>query len=923
MPLKIVDISKKNQAAIGIIVLVAFIYLFPFFIGKVDTPIDVRDVLMYPWRYHVVDKKVESLTLWKGVFPNQKDNVELKILPLNTNNISFKVSLGSALIRKSSDSNYYFSLDFKNNNDPEMAFNFGLQLVNRNTREILVPGFAVSPLEGEKKDWYRAYFSLNKILQNLSSVSELNNFDILLVAKNNSSSKTALLYLADLKLICEDFSKVVKVHDYYINDLIQMFTPFREYYSKSIKQFHIPFWNNYIFTGTEFTSEPQLGYFHPFYFLCYFLLDHFSAHAVITFISFVLSGIGVFLLTRYWNFSYPAALFTSIVYMFHPFNVTWFSYEHMLMNSATLPFLILSYEKALSHPRLINKYLPLSGLLLGLIFLSGHLQYIYYTFIFFFFFAVFKLLLDRKSFVKHICNMFFVSLCGILIGSIVLFPFFPLLFASHRVPNTLAFIRANSFPLKAFMGLLFPFYDGNLSGAHTESKIMDPQYVGGFFNNYIYFGFLPFLFLLVSLKKIISNRFVIFFSLLILLSFLISTGSPVYSLTKELLPGFKQMQHYRFLQIYSYSVPFLAGIGFQMFLNKTSFIKENMKKILILIIFLITIFDLMYYSSFFITWSDRKSYKPLPANGALQFLGNKKDELKEPFRVLPFAIDKVGDTKLKVNIAQPNTLLPYELEDVSGYSSFIPKDIFNLFVYVQTKDLEKLYKNEMLNLFSNPNIPFPIFNFKSKILDLLNVRYFLVPSIITIDPQYAKKVFDGDCAIYENKDCLPRAFFVSDYKVIDSPVDTIQYLDSNGFDPLKTVVLMSEPNVIARSISDETIPGDLRKAFEIASPLARNDNINFLKYGLNKIIINVKVNQAGFLVLGNNLNNNWKVKINGKESKHFSANLVQRAVYLPKSGNYLVEFFYYPKLFFIGLFITCFAIIVLGLLLILSKRLNK
>lgn len=776
-PLNVCSISKKDQAAFIVIVFVSFIYLFPFFLGKVDTPIDIRDVLMYPWRYHAVDEKIDQAT-------------------------------------------------------------------------------------------------------------------------------------------------IPKVHDYYINDLIQVFTPFREFYSESIKKLQVPFWNNYIFTGTEFLAEPQVGYFHPVYFLIYFLFDHFTAHGLVTFISFILSGIGAFLLARYWKLGYAASLFTAIVYMFQPFNVTWFSYEHMLMNSATMPFLLLSYEKNLAQPKSLNKYLLISAFLLGLIFLSGHLQYIYYTVIFFLLFASFRFLLNYKSFTKHIFSILFVLLFGIIIGSIVLIPFFSLFLNSHRTANSLEFIRANSLSFKSLLGLIHPFYGGSLKNIYSENLNLDPQYVGNFFNHYVYFGFLPLVFFIFSLGKIFSEKLVILFLFVIFLSFFICTGSPVYFLIKDVLPGFKEMQHFRFLQLYSYSIPFLSGLGFQFVLNKISFIKENLKQIIVSSILIVTIFDLMYFSSFFITWSDRDAYKPLPQQGALKFLIDEKGKSNEPFRILPFAVDKIGEIKLNVNIAQPNTLLPYGLEDVSGYSSFIPKDIFNLFVYVQTKDKNKLYAKEKLNLFINPNVPFPIYNFKSKILDLLNVKYFMVPSIITIDPAYATKVFDGDCAIYENKDYLPRVFFAENYKVIKDPKEIIVELDSLNFDPEKEVILreeMSFPGLTRESSREKARDYHLDSHFRGNDLMDLSSTSNIL-YDLNKITINAKVNKAAFLVLGNNLNDNWKVKVNGIESKHIQANLVQRAVYLPKAGSYLIEFYYHSKLFLIGLFITCFALIVLVVLIMLLNR---
>ncbi|MBI1857678.1 MAG: hypothetical protein HYR97_00955, partial [Candidatus Melainabacteria bacterium] len=252
-----------------------------------------------------------------------------------------------------------------------------------------------------------------------------------------------------------------------------------------------------------------------------------------------------------------------------------------------------------------------------------------------------------------------------------------------------------------------------------------------------------------------------------------------------------------------------------------------------------TSFDLMFYSSYFISWNARSDYKKIYKGGAIEYLLTQKQASKEPFRVLPFSVSGVGDTKLKVNVSQPNILMPFELEEVSGYSSFVPKDIYSLFVYVQTKDPSKLYSKEILNLFENPNIPYPIFNFKSKILDLLNVKYFMVPSIITLQAEKVRKVFGGDAAIYENLNCLPRAFVVNNYKIIENSKETIVYLDSEIFNPRKTVIFMSEP-VIASTKGAKQSPNESR--YEIASSAhsvpPRND-IEFLEYKAESIKLRV------------------------------------------------------------------------------------
>ena len=904
---------KEIHIAVLVILLICFIYLLPSFCGKVDTPTDIRNIRMYPWRYHSLDQKIKNLTLWEWKLPAEKTLTDpetknavfdLKVLPAKFTSIVLNTDW-SAISKtnkvKLKEGNYFLSFDFKTVSNSNVAFDLGILLLNKATNQTYAPGVALSPLtkshNGEAR-WYRAFYPLNNFLSKLDSLDEIENYAVQIAIKNKDTVVPSEVYIKEVKFGCEDFSKVKKVHNHYNNDLIQMFTPLREFFSKSIKKGNLPFWNHNILTGVEFLAEPQVGFFHPLYLLIYFIFDHFTAHHVLTFICFFLCGIGAYFLCRLWGLGFFASLFTSVVYMFNPFNVTWFSYEHMLMNSAVLPFLLLSFEKTINSKKLINKYLLLSSLLLGLIFLSGHLQYIYYTVIFFALYSIFRIITSKRP--NALLSLVFIFIVGGMIGGIVLLPFFELFHESHRTANPTDLIKATSLPLKAFLGLFYPYYMGipewPLSGLANQSTEYI-SYRSAFARNYVYFGFLPFLFSLIALKNI-KNKFVVFLFSLIIFSLLICTGSPLFYLLRSFLPGFKEMQHYRFLQIYSYCVPFLAGFGLQVV---SDFIKSKLKNIVFVIIMIVTVIDLMYFSSYFVTWSDRKEYKSIPKHGVINYLLDKKKH-GEQFRVLPFVSYKVEGASVKPDIAEPNTLLPFGLEDVSGYSSFIPKNIYYSFVYVQTMDASRLYSGKIFDLFSNINTPYPISNFHSKILDLLNVKYFIVPNFLTIDSPKVKKIFVSDSTIYENKNCLPRAFLVQNYKVIKNPEDIIVKLDSQDFDPRKEVILMEEPDINVGTLH--------------ATSLLRNGIHNDIdiKYHPNKITLKAKIIEPCFLILGNNLNNNWRVKINGKEGKHYQANLLQRAVWLSKIGENKIEFYYYPRTFMKGGLMSGFAILILFVL---------
>jgi hypothetical protein len=241
----------------------------------------------------------------------------------------------------------------------------------------------------------------------------------------------------------------------------------------------------------------------------------------------------------------------------------------------------------------------------------------------------------------------------------------------------------------------------------------------------------------------------------------------------------------------------------------------------------------------------------------------------------------------------PNTPAVYGLSDAGGYRSLLLGfygDFMNLIeegVYdpesVQMRSIQSLSQAESLS---------------SKLLDLLNVKYILSRpqgredlTLFDEADESIELVHQDDMRVYENKDVLPRAFVVGDYKVLPDREEIFAELTSERFDPASCVILDEEP-------SDD---------FARHNPGSANSSAQILDYTANRVTIEADVIGDGFLVLSDLYYDGWKVVVDGEEGKVYRADYVLRAVQLGE-GRHLVEFIFDPLPFKVGLGVSGVAL---------------
>ncbi|RMG39142.1 MAG: hypothetical protein D6719_14045 [Candidatus Dadabacteria bacterium] len=160
-------------------------------------------------------------------------------------------------------------------------------------------------------------------------------------------------------------------------------------------------------------------------------------------------------------------------------------------------------------------------------------------------------------------------------------------------------------------------------------------------------------------------------------------------------------------------------------------------------------------------------------------------------------------------------------------------------------------------------------------------------------------VYDDDIAIWENKDVFPRAWLVGRIKVSNDN-DTLMALHQEKAN-LRQVAWISQDDF-------KTLKDFAGRSSKISY------DIKTLSFNETQQVFRVKTDLPALLVVADNFDTGWKVKVNGSAKKLLRVNYNMRAVPVP-AGESLVQFAYRPAYLFpsiaaslFGLLLTAFAV---------------
>ena len=175
-----------------------------------------------------------------------------------------------------------------------------------------------------------------------------------------------------------------------------------------------------------------------------------------------------------------------------------------------------------------------------------------------------------------------------------------------------------------------------------------------------------------------------------------------------------------------------------------------------------------------------------------------------------------------------------------------------------------------------------------------------ISNIKNDEPIY-KKVFETpEWVVYENRNCLPRAFTVNKLRPVHDMQEVKFLFETFQINPSETAL-----------VSEDDLKKIGRREFVKGTTIIE-------QYDTNRIVVSTNVTGGpGFLVLSDQYFPGWKAVVDGKETPIYKVHEIVRGIVVPE-GQHQIEFVYRPWKIYIAALIGAMALV--GCFLIILKH---
>jgi len=671
-------------------------------------------------------------------------------------------------------------------------------------------------------------------------------------------------------------------------DFINQHIPRNLYIAQHLSQWKLPQWDSTAYGGCPFLADPENAVFYPFNLLLILASKSLFALQRLVFIETLFAAIFTFFCIKELNAKNTPALFGSLAFVLStPFVCRFMNYGHftVIVFIPAVIFFLLKWGRL----RKFN-YSIWAGIMLGLAFLGGNPQYMYFmcmvVFIHFLCETAFEI--KNKASGKTLLNLLLgyvvIAVISLGIAAINIIPIAEFFSISQRGTGNMA--AGTGTPIKNFITLFVPYFFGKVAGGPAPFWGKE-----GFWNYWEYsqyVGILPFLLAVIS-PFIVKKRRAVFFGILIFFAWIYAYGenNPL----PALIPFGKSMRiPGKFFIFAAFSFSILSALTLDRILNSEKTI-DFLKKTFLG--FAILGFAVLIYGFIFkaqtVPRIPEETIQEIQSSGikiaglliilssALVLTLNKWKNKLPPFLIAaPFILLLIGDD--------------FYFNQNFNSSKQNPEKIYqNIF------QISKLKQEQDKQLFRIDGRPFTSGNLKALYYGLNSLDGFaaLAPQNMQIFRSLRgknEKLFNflygvkykfsivppGRLSLQRIPRFSPKAYVVRKLKFVPES-DAVNYLTSKNFNPKSEAI-------ITEGKSENFSSGKGKDTVEIA------------EYKPEKIVINTTLGSPGVLVMSENALPGWSVYVDGNRQKMLTVNICFRSVKLDKGTHEVVWKYLTPGL---------------------------
>lgn len=738
-------------------------------------------------------------------------------------------------------------------------------------------------------------------------------YPFLLKAKLPVPSDTIIgLYYPFRDLYVKNYQNGIPFKNFLITDPVRQQYPWRKLVIDSEKNMQLPLWNPYSMTGTPLLANFQSAAFYPLNVFLYFLPFN-TGWSTLVMTQILLAGVFMYVYLNYLRLNKWACVLGSLCFAFSGFSIAWLEWNTILNTALWLPLLLLSLEHLLRKKTVRWVIVFLFAACCAVF--AGHLQTFFYLFLLssvYLLSKVVQISLKERGFstrfkvgIKLSIPFFILGIVVFLITAIQLIPTFQFILLSARSLDQVDWQKPGWFiPWAHIVQFVAPDFFGNPTTLNYWGEWNYGEFIG-------YIGIAP---LILSLYSILCRRDkkTLFFASLFFLSILFSFPSLISHLPYILnIPFISTSQPTRLLFVADFSLAVLATLGLDLFIRRKKNIiyplgltagiflvlwvfvlfgskltpelkVENLlvarsnlvfptgifalclflfslsvvknKRVLqavIILIILVSVFDLMRFANKFTPFTEQKYL--FPQTKTTQFLQSRT------------SLDQSRIMSLDSRIFPPNFSNVYKLQSIEGYDPLYLKR-YGEYIIALERNGADIRSPFGFNRIITPH------RYNSKLIDLMGVRYLLTFDELK-DPEFKKVFEEGQTYVYENTKAFSRVFFVENTLNVKNGEEAMQKMFEESIDLQRTAIIEK-----GRYIEKEFSVGEVK----------------IEEYSPNRIVLQTKNADEGFLVLTDSFYPIWKAQIDGEQSVIYRADFNFRGVVVPK-GEHTVLF--YPIIF--------------------------